>query len=91
MPKYIIERELPGAGKLSKQDLQNISQRSCGVIRGMNHSIQWIESFVSEDKIIEVYLSPDKESLQEHSRLGDFPANRIEEVKEVIGPAWGES
>ena len=90
MPKYIIERELPGAGKLSKQDLQNISQRSCGVIRGMNHTIQWIESFVSEDKIIDVYLSPDKEALKEHARLGDFPANRIEEVKEVISPAWGE-
>ena len=89
MPRYLIERELPGAGKLSEQDLQNISQRSCGVIRGMNHSIQWIESFVSEDKIIEVYLSPDKESLQEHARLGDFPVNRIEEVKEVISPAWG--
>jgi len=91
MPKYIIERELPGVGKLSKQDLQHISQRSCGVIRGMNHSIQWIESFVSEDKITDVYLSPDKESLQEHARLGDFPANRIEEVKEVISPAWAES
>ena len=89
MPKYLIERELPGVGKLSKQDLQNISQRSCGVIRGMNHSIQWIESFVAEDKIVCVYLSPDKESLKEHARLGDFPANRIEEVKEIISPVWG--
>ncbi len=90
MPRYVIERELPGAGKLSTEELHGISQKSCGVIRELGPSIQWIESFVTEDKIYCVYLAPNKEILMEHAGKGGFPANRIEEIKNVISPATAE-
>lgn len=90
MPKYVIEREIPGAGKLSVADLKAISQKSCGVISNLGPAIQWVESFVTEDKIYCVYLAPNKELLLEHASQGGFPANRIEEVSNVISPVTAE-
>ena len=83
-PKFVIEREIPNAGKLSVADLKAISQKSCGVIGNFAPSIQWVESFVTEDKIYCIYLTPNKALLKEHAKQGDFPANRIEEVSNVI-------
>ena len=90
MPKYVIERELPGAGKLSADELKAISQKSCGVIRELGPAIQWVESFVTEEKIYCVYNAPNKEILKEHASQGGFPANRIEEIKNVISPVTAE-
>ena len=90
MPKYVIERELPGAGKLSADELKAISQKSCGVIRELGPGIQWVESFVTEEKIYCVYNAPNKEILKEHANQGGFPANRIEEIKNVISPVTAE-
>ena len=90
MPKYVIERELPGAGKLTTEDLKAISQKSCGVIRNLGPAIQWVESFVTEDKIYCVYNAPNKEMIMEHAMQGGFPANRVEEVKNMISPVTAE-
>ena len=90
MPKYVIEREIPGAGKLSVAELKAISQKSCGVISKLGPSIQWVESFVTEDKIYCVYYAPNKEIITEHAMQGGFPANRIEEVSKVISPVTAE-
>ena len=90
MPKYVIEREIPGAGKLSTADLKAISQKSCGVLGSMGSSIQWLESFVTEDKIYCVYIAPNKEMVMEHAAQGGFPANRVEEVNTVISPVTAE-
>ena len=90
MPKYVIEREIPGAGKLSAQELQAISQKSCGVLQQMGPQIQWVESFVTHDKIYCVYIAPNEEMVQEHAQKGGFPANCISEVKSVINPTTAE-
>jgi hypothetical protein len=90
MPKYVIEREIPGAGKLSPDDLKAISQKSCSVIANLGPDIQWVESFVTEDKIYCVYNAPNKDILMEHANQGGFPANRIEEVKNLISPVTAE-
>jgi hypothetical protein len=90
MPKYVIERELPGAGKLSPADLKGISQKSCSVLNNLGPSIQWVESFVTEDKIYCVYNAPNKEIIMEHASQGGFPANRVEEVKNMISPVTAE-
>ncbi|MEO6540124.1 MAG: DUF4242 domain-containing protein [Ferruginibacter sp.] len=90
MPKYVIEREIPGAGKLSTAELKAISQKSCGVISNLGPSIQWVESFVTEDKIYCVYIAPNKEIVMEHASQGGFPANRVEEVSTVISPVTAE-
>lgn len=90
MPRYVIERELPGAGKLTSEELHGISQKSCGVIRDLGPSIQWVESFVTEDKIYCIYNAPNKEIIKEHADKGGFPANRIEEIKNVISPITAE-
>ena len=90
MPKYVIEREIPGAGKLAAADLKAISQTSCGVISNLGPSIQWLESFVTEDKIYCVYIAPNKEIVMEHAKQGGFPANRVEEVSNVISPVTSE-
>lgn len=90
MPRYVIERELPGAGKLSQADLQAISEKSCNVITELGPKIQWVESFVTEDKIYCIYNAPDKDILRQHAQKGGFPANRIEEVKNVINPVTAE-
>ena len=90
MPRYVIERELPGAGKLTPDELHGISQKSCGVIRELGPSIQWVESYVTEDKIYCVYNAPNKEIIKEHAGKGGFPANRIEEIKNMISPVTAE-
>ena len=91
MPKYIIEREVPNAAALSIADLKAISQRSCAALMHLGPSIQWIQSFVTEDKITCVYISPDSELIREHARLGGFPADRVLEVASVIDPTTAES
>ncbi len=91
MPKYVIERELPGAGKLSAEELRGISQKSCEVLQEMGPQIQWVESFVTDDKIYCVYIAPNEEAVREHAQKGGFPANRISEVKSVIDPTTAET
>ena len=90
MPKYVIERELPDAGKLSDQQLQSISQKSCEVLQRLGSEIQWIQSYVTSDKIYCVYIAPNEEMIREHAQQGGFPANRISEVKQVIDPITAE-
>ena len=90
MPKYVIERDIPGAGKLSAEQLRAISQKSCGVLQGMGPQVQWIQSFVTDDKIYCVYLAPNEEAVREHARRGDFPANRVARVRAVIDPTTAE-
>jgi len=90
MPKFVIEREIPNAGKLSPEELRGISQKSCGVLRNLGPQIQWVQSFVTDDKVYCVYIAPNKEMVQEHAKQGGFPANRISEVKSVIDPTTAE-
>ena len=90
MPKYVIERDIPGAGKLSAEQLHAISQKSCGVLQEMGPQVQWIQSFVTDDKIYCVYLAPNEEAVREHARRGDFPANRVARVRAVIDPTTAE-
>ena len=90
MPKYVIERELPGAGKLSPQELQAISQKSCGVLSNLGPSIQWLQSYVTDDKIYCVYIAPSEEIVREHAQQGGFPANKISEVRAMIDPTTAE-
>ncbi|MBI3474460.1 MAG: DUF4242 domain-containing protein [Acidobacteria bacterium] len=90
MPKYVIEREIPNAGKLSAQDLKGISQTSCGVLRNLGPQIQWVESFVTDDKIYCIYIAPNEEIIREHAKQGGFPANRVSAVRNVISPTTAE-
>jgi hypothetical protein len=90
MPKYVIERNIPGAGKLSKQDLQGISQKSCGVLDKLGPQIQWVHSYVTGDKIYCVYIAPNEEMVREHAKRGGFPADSISAVKSVIDPTTAE-
>lgn len=90
MPKYIIEREIPGAGKLTPEQLQGISQKSCGVLKKLGPQIQWLESYVTDDKVYCVYIAPDEAAVREHARQGGFPANRVSEVKGIIDPTTAE-
>jgi hypothetical protein len=90
MPKFVIEREIPGAGKLSPQDLRGISQKSCGVLQGMGPAIQWVESFVTDDKIYCVYVAPDEATVRQHAQQGGFPANSVARVRSVIDPTTAE-
>jgi Protein of unknown function (DUF4242) len=91
MPKYVIEREIPNAGKLSAEELQAISQKSCGVLRNLGPQIQWLQSYVTDDKIYCVYIAPNEKMVREHAEQGGFPANRISEVKSVIDPTTAEA
>ena len=90
MPKYIIERELPGAGDLGDDQIQGISQKSCQVLTDLGPQIQWVESFVTDDKIYCVYNSPNKELIEKHAEQGGFPANKISQVRRVIDPTSAE-
>ena len=90
MPKFIIEREIPGAGNLSAAELKAISQKSCGVLREMGPRIQWLESYVTGDKVYCVYIAPDEQAVREHATRGGFPANRVSEVKRIIDPTTAE-
>ena len=91
MPKYIIEREIAGAGKLTPEQLQGISQKSCGVLKNLGPQIQWLESYVTDDKIYCVYIAPDEATVREQARQGGFPANRVSEVKGIIDPTTAEA
>lgn len=90
MPKFLIERELPGAGDLSSEELQAISQKSCGVLQKLGPQIQWVESYVTGDKIYCVYIAPNEELIREHASQGGFPANRVSEIKRMIDPTTAE-
>jgi hypothetical protein len=90
MPKYVIEREIPDAGKLSAEQLQAISQKSCAVLQNMGPEIQWIQSYVTDDKIYCVYIAPNEEMVREHAKQGGFPANRVSEIRQVIDPTTAE-
>jgi len=90
MPKYIIEREIPGAGKLSAEELQGISQKSCAVLNDLGPTIQWVESYVTNDKVYCVYVAPSEDLIREHAKRGGFPANRISAVKSIISPTTAE-
>ena len=90
MPKYLIEREIPGAGDLKPEELQSISQKSCGVLKEMGPQIQWVESYVTGDKVYCVYIAPDEAAVREHATRGGFPANRVSEIKRMIDPTTAE-
>ena len=90
MPKYVIEREIPGAGNLSAEQLKGISQTSCGVLTKMGSQIQWVQSYVTDYKVYCVYIAPDKEMVLEHAKQGGFPANVISEVATIIDPTTAE-
>jgi hypothetical protein len=90
MPKYIIERELPGAGDLGDDQIQGISQKSCQVLSDLGPKIQWVESYVTDDKIYCVYIAPNKEMIERHAKEGGFPANKISQVRRTIDPTTAE-
>ena len=90
MPKYIIEREIPNAGNLSAAELQGISQKSCSILKNMGPQIQWVESFVTQDKIYCTYIAPNQEEIRRHASESGFPANSIAEIKSVIDPTTSE-
>jgi hypothetical protein len=91
MPKFVIERELPGAGKLSTKDLQGISQKSCSVLQKMGPQIQWVQSYVTDDKIFCVYNAPNADTVREHAKQGGFPANNVVQVRTIIDPTTAEA
>jgi hypothetical protein len=90
MPKFLIERDIPGAGKLSAQDLKAISQKSCGVLQKMGPKIQWLQSYVTDDKVYCVYIAPDEETVRQHAQQGGFPANKIARIGSTIDPTTAE-
>lgn len=90
MPKFVIEREIPGAGQLTPEMLQSISQTSCGVLKGMGPQIQWVQSYVTDNKIYCIYIAPDEASVLEHAKQGGFPANSVAQVRTVIDPTTAE-
>ena len=90
MPKYVIEREIPGAGDLSAEQLNGISRTSCSVLNKLGPQIQWLESYVTGDKIYCIYIAPNEDMIREHAALGGFPANRVSEVKTIIDPTMAE-
>lgn len=90
MPKFLIEREIPNAGKLSPQELQAVSQKSCSVLRAMGPSIQWVESYVTDNKIYCVYVAENEQAIRKHAEQGGFPANRISQIRGMIDPSTAE-
>lgn len=90
MPKYVIEREIPQAGSLSAEQLHAISQTSCGVLRELGPQVQWLHSYVTDDKIYCVYIAPDEDAVRKHAEMGGFPANRISKVHRMIDPTTAE-
>lgn len=91
MPKYVIERDIPGAGKLTAEQLNGISQKSCNVLKALGPRIQWVESYVTDDKIYCVYIAPDEALVREHAKQGGFPANRVSEIRRMIDPTTAET
>ena len=90
MPKYVIEREIPGAGNLSREELKAISQKSCGVINQMGPQIQWVQSYVTNDKVYCIYNAPNEDMIREHAAPGGFPANSVSKIASIIDPVTGE-
>ena len=90
MPRYLIEREIPGAGKLSSSELHGVAQKSCDVLKKLGPQIQWMESYVTAEKIYCVYIAPNEQMIREHAQKGGFPANRISEIKTIIDPTTAE-
>lgn len=90
MPKFVIEREIPGAGKISEEDLRAISQKSCRVLKDLGPEIQWVQSYVTENKIYCIYIAPNKEMILEHAKRGGFPANSVATISKVIDPTTAE-
>jgi hypothetical protein len=90
MPKFVIERDIPGAGQMSSQELHAIAQKSCSVLTAMGPQIQWVQSYVTDDKIYCVYVAPDAAAVRHHARQGGFPANRVSQVRSVIDPTTAE-
>jgi hypothetical protein len=90
MPKYVIERDIPGIGKMSDAELHGASQKSCTVLRNMKGAVQWQQSYVTEDKLYCVYIAPNEEMVREHARMGGFPANQVASVKTLIDPTTAE-
>jgi len=90
MPKFVIEREIPGAGKMSSADLHGVAQKSCGVLSNMGPKIQWLQSYVTDNKIYCVYIAPDEATVREHAKQGGFPANSVAKVMAVIDPTTSE-
>jgi hypothetical protein len=90
MPKYVIERDIPGAGQLTPDQLNAISQKSCGVLQGLGPRIQWLESYVTDDKIYCVYIAPNEAMVREHAKQGGFPANRVSQIRGMIDPTTAE-
>ena len=90
MPKFVIEREIPGAGKLTPEQLQAVSQKSCGVLKSMGPQIQWLQSYVTDDKIYCIYIASDEDTIREHAKQGGFPANSIARVRSIIDPTTSE-
>jgi hypothetical protein len=90
MPKFVIERDIPEAGRMSSEQLQAISQKSCGILREMGPQIQWIQSYVVDDKIYCIYVAPDEDAVRKHADKGGFPANRISRIRAVIDPTTAE-
>lgn len=91
MPKYIIERDLPGAGQLTQEQLSDISKKSCSVLQELGPRIQWVESFVTDDKIYCVYIAPDEALIREHAKRGNFPADSVQAVRATIDPTTAEA
>jgi predicted Rdx family selenoprotein len=91
MPKYLIERNIPGAGQLTAEQLQGISQTSCGVLQKLGPEIQWVQSYVTGDKVTCVYIAPNEEIVREHARQGGFPADQVLEIRSIIDPTTAEA
>ena len=91
MPKYVIERDIPQAGNLTQQQIRAISQKSCSVLQNLGPQIQWVHSYVTDDKIYCVYIAPNEEMVKEHAKQGGFPASRVSEVKHMTDPTWAEA
>ncbi|MES2223187.1 MAG: DUF4242 domain-containing protein [Acidobacteriota bacterium] len=91
MPKFLIEREIPGAGSLSAEQLQGVAEKSCSVLRELGPKIQWVQSYVTDNKIYCVYIAPNEEMVREHAKRGGFPANSVAEIKNVIDPTTAET
>ncbi len=90
MPKFVIERDIAGAGSLSPEQLHAISQKSCGILREMGPQIQWVQSYVTDDKIYCIYIAPDEEAVRRHAQQGGFPANRVSQIRSMIDPTTAE-
>ena len=91
MPRFLIERDMPGAGQLSRYELMAAAQTSCEVLRQLGPQIQWVQSFVTDDKVTCVYIAPDAETVREHARRAGFPADRVEEIRTIIDPTAAEA